>query len=213
MKAEAAAKLIIPELPELTFDGGKHYYRLNGRYIPSVTTVMRPLSADIYKDIDQAVLDAAAARGTAVHERIENYIKFGLVEDGAYQGYFDAFMNWTDFYEPEFVNSEYRAYHPLLRYAGTTDCLCYINGRLAIVDFKTTSVMYEHLVKVQLEAYSRALIELGIPVELAGAVQMRPDGTYNFTHIKVGNSEIWGVFTALLTVHQYIQKNKQWGNK
>ena len=36
------------ELPELTFDERRHIYKLNGVALPSVTTVMKPLSGDVY---------------------------------------------------------------------------------------------------------------------------------------------------------------------
>lgn len=39
----------IPEFPELTFDEAGHLYHLNGVEIPSVTTVMKPLSSEVYR--------------------------------------------------------------------------------------------------------------------------------------------------------------------
>lgn len=60
------------KLPELTFDERRHVYKLNGVALPSVTTVMKPLSGDVYDSIDKAILDRAAKRGTAVHNAIEN---------------------------------------------------------------------------------------------------------------------------------------------
>ena len=66
-------------MAELTFDPEKHIYRLDGFIIPSVTQVMKPLSDEKYKDVDQEVLDAAAKRGTAVHSACEF---FGLVRGG-----------------------------------------------------------------------------------------------------------------------------------
>lgn len=204
----------IPELQELTFDSKKHYYRLNGRYIPAVSTVMKPLTSALYKDIDEAILKAAAERGTAVHEMIENYLKFGWTEPNPpYQGYFDAFLRWHNDYSPTLVSSELRAYHPLYHYAGTSDFLGYIDNRLTLVDFKTTAVLHDHLVRIQDEAYARALREHKVPVEVGGAVQLMKDGTYRYITFEIGDSEAWTVFSALLTVHGYIQKNRTWGKR
>lgn len=204
----------IPEMPELTFDSAKHYYRLNGRYIPAVSTVMKPLSADLYKGIDEAVLEAAAERGTAVHEMIENYLKHGWTEPNPqYQGYFNAFLDWHGKHCPSLVSSELRAYHPLYHYAGTSDFLGYIDNRLTLVDFKTTAVLHDHLVRIQDEAYARALIAHSIPIEVGGALQLMKDGTYRYITFEIGDSEAWTVFSALLTVYGYIQKNKTWGKK
>lgn len=204
----------IPEMPELTFDSEKHYYRLNGKYIPAVSTIMKPLSADLYKDIDEAVLKAAAERGTAVHEMIENYIKFGWTEPNPqYQGYFNAFLSWYTKYSPKPIASEIRAYHPLYHYAGTSDLLADIGGKLTNIDFKTTATLHDHLVRIQVEAYDRSLSEHGVPVEQGGAVQLMRDGTYKFLLFDTGNTEAWTVFSSLLTVCGYIQKNKTWGKK
>lgn len=68
----------VPELPELTFEDSTHTYRLNGIVIPSVSTLMEPLTAAKYKGISEATLDRAADKGTSVHNAIENYIKFGM---------------------------------------------------------------------------------------------------------------------------------------
>ena len=63
---------------ELEFEGKKHVYKLNGFAIPSVTTVMKPLSAFCYRGVDEESLRRAAGRGTAVHEAVENYLLFGI---------------------------------------------------------------------------------------------------------------------------------------
>ena len=52
----------IPQFPELTFDERSHIYRLDGLVVPSVTTIMQPLSRAHYGGIDQDVLERAAER-------------------------------------------------------------------------------------------------------------------------------------------------------
>ena len=52
----------IPQLPELTFEETRHIYRLNGMEIPSVTTLMKPLSDDFYRTVNQSVLDREIGR-------------------------------------------------------------------------------------------------------------------------------------------------------
>lgn len=68
----------IPQFPELTFDEFTHTYRLNELIIPSVTTVMKLLSDDFYRAVDPDVLERAARRGTAIHNAVENFAKFGI---------------------------------------------------------------------------------------------------------------------------------------
>ena len=47
----------IPKFPELTFDEATHLYRLNGTELPSVTTVMKPLSSEVYGGVDEWVME------------------------------------------------------------------------------------------------------------------------------------------------------------
>ena len=46
----------IPKFPELTFDEATHLYRLRGAELPSVTTVMKPLSSEVYGGVDEWVM-------------------------------------------------------------------------------------------------------------------------------------------------------------
>lgn len=81
----------IPQFPELTFEEERHLYYLNGLEVPSVTTLMKPLSSDFYSAVDPEVLNKAAKRGTAIHNAVENYAKFGIEDiPPVYAGYLPA---------------------------------------------------------------------------------------------------------------------------
>lgn len=101
----------IPDFPELEFDEATHIYRLKGVEIPSVTTVMKPLSAEAYGGIDDATLERAAGRGTAVHNAIENWSLYGI-EDIApeLRGYFEGFLAWVHDMRPKIIGNECRLY-------------------------------------------------------------------------------------------------------
>ena len=130
----------IPTFDELSFDEVKHIYRLDGQYIPSVSTVMRPLSQALYKDVDEDVLNKAAARGTAVHNAIENFVKFGIVDiDPQWDGYFRAFRSWWKETNPTCLATECRVYHKVLRYAGTADMPVVVGNERILIDFKTSA--------------------------------------------------------------------------
>lgn len=70
----------IPKFPELTFDEATHLYRLRGAELPSVTTVMKPLSSEVYGGVDEWVMERAAGRGTAVLSHYES--EFVVVPPG-----------------------------------------------------------------------------------------------------------------------------------
>lgn len=197
----------IPEFPELTFDEGPHIYRLNGLEIPSVTTIMKPISAEVYGTVDETVLDRAASKGTAVHNAIENWIAYGI-EDIApeYRGYFDGFLAWEHDMKPEILGSECRLYHRVLRYAGTADLPCIIRGEAVMVDMKTTSQLLEMLARVQLEAYVKGFGSHGVSFDGKAILHLRRDGSYKFERYPLKDPDAWTAFGALLTVNSYIQK-------
>lgn len=145
----------VPELPELTFDEASHIYRLNGDIIPSVSKLMEPLKDQCYGGISKRTLENAAIKGSAVHNSIENWIKFGIDDiPSEHRGYFNGFMEWWKQYKPRVFGSEVRIYHKLMRYGGTIDLLCEIGGLLELIDFKTTYTLLEMACGVQLEAYA-----------------------------------------------------------
>ena len=201
----------VKEFPELVFEEQRHRYLLNGLAVPSVTTLMKPLSDDVYGGVDEKVLNAAAARGTAVHNAIENYAKFGITDIPQKQaGYFEGFLRWFDEHSVKPYGSEIRLYHKSLLYAGTADMLASVDGVDTLIDFKTSASVSEMLCGVQLEAYERALLSHSPDEHLArkAIVHLNKDGGYQMIQFPTGDTDCWRVFTALLTVRNYKQKFK-----
>lgn len=199
--------LEVKVFPELTFNEEAHIYRLNGHIIPSVTTIMKPLSEALYGGIDENVLNKAANRGTAVHNSIENFVKFGIEDvDPAFRGYFNGFLKWWSDCKPEPMGTECRVYHRILMYAGTADMPCILNQQSICVDFKTSAAINKMLTGIQLEAYAKAYESHGIRFDGKAIVHLKNDGTYQMEIYKPNDSESWTVFGALLTVKNYIQK-------
>lgn len=198
-----------PTFEELAFEDEKHIYRLNGRYLPSVTTVMRPLSQALYKDVDEQVLEEAANRGTAVHNAIENYTLYGVKDiPECYEGYFEAFRSWWKEQNPQALATECRVYHKSLLYAGTADMPVLIDGKKILVDFKTSAAVNKMLTGVQLEAYSKAYESHGVIFDGKAILHLKPTGQYQWLFYDRNDYESWEVFGALLTVHGHIQKYK-----
>lgn len=200
-------EIVIPELPELDFEERAHTYRLNGMVIPSVTTIMKPISDAEYKGISQQTLDVAASKGTSVHEAVENWVKF-RVEDiqPEFKPYFDAFLDWVDKFKPVFIGSEVRMYHRLLGYAGTVDLLVLIDGKLTLIDVKSTYNVIEKACGLQLEAYAQALASHGIKVEQKMILHLTRDGKHREVWFAANDTERWRVFNSLKCVYDYINK-------
>lgn len=194
----------IPTLDELTFEERRHIYRLNGIEIPSVTTLMKPLSAEVYGDVDPDVLDKAARRGTAVHNATENYAKFGIMDiEPDYEPYLMAFVKWWKRNNPVLLGSECRVYHKQLGYAGTSDLLCLIGDQVVLVDYKTSYQVNSMLCAVQLEGYDRAWESHGVKIDERKILHLKRDG--NGDEIDFPRSmKCWKVLNALLTVRNYV---------
>lgn len=198
--------LTIPEVEGMTFDEESHIYRVDGIEIPSVSAIMEPLSRAKYSGINAKTLEKAAERGTSVHNGIENYIKFGIRDvPEEHMGYFVAFLEWWNTYNPVAVASEARLYNSLLGYAGTADLIVYAEDKLTLIDCKSTYSVSEMTCGVQLEAYTRALMTMGVEVQAKKILHLQKTGRFKYIDFKVNDTERWRVFTALKTVHDYIK--------
>lgn len=108
---------------DLVFDEETHTYRLDGRVVPGVTTVLQLLD-DSLKFVDPEVLAAAAEFGTHVHQAVHLDNIGELDEDTLDPDIAPYLDGWRQFvYEHKFVvtESERRVFHPEQHYAGTLD--------------------------------------------------------------------------------------------
>ena len=201
--------IIIPDFKELEFDDSKHVYKLNGAEIPSVTTIMKPLSNAEYSGISELTLQKAADKGTAVHNAAENWVKFQIDDiDPEYRGYFDAFLEWWNINDPQVVGSEVRLYHKIMRYAGTADLIAWLDGKITLIDYKKPSKLIEMNCGVQLEAYAKALASHGIDVQQKMILHLKRNGKFTEMKFQASDAKRWTVFGALKTVYDYIESSK-----
>lgn len=198
----------LPKFPELQFEEQRHIYSLGGVNIPSVSTIMRPLTNSYYGGIDVAVLNAAAKRGRTVHQAIENFLLFGIDDlPPEHEGYYRAFKSWWNEKKPQIIETESRVYHKVYRYAGTADLSCLIDNGLAVcVDFKTSVQIVDMLARVQLEAYCRAYSSHDFRYDAKAIVHLQKDGQWAMKMYPAGDMEPWEVFCSLLTVQNYLEK-------
>ena len=199
--------LTIPKLSELTFDEASHTYRLDGLIIPSVTTLMKPLSEAKYGGVDAKVLSNAADRGSAVHSAIDLHCRYGVIDiEPELEGYFEAFQAWAKDFDVKPYATETRTYNKSLLYAGTVDMSCSERGVDTLADFKTTANYSPMLCGVQLEAYSRAQESHGVKYQNMAIIQLKKDGNYCRHTDFPPRMECWKVFTSLLNVSGFIAK-------
>lgn len=186
--------------PGLTFEPEEHAYHFDGVRIPSVTQVLQPVGFD-YSSIPFGTLEHAAQRGTAVHLATEFYDDGDLDEDSIDPEILPYVEAWRRFREESgFVvwRSEVRVHSARHGFAGTFDCLGVLNGKMCIVEKKTTATLHPSTA-IQVSAYLRAYNE-GLPREEQAkrcySVHLRRDGTYRLDEHDPETH--WGAFLALL---------------
>ena len=128
------------------------------------------------KNYPDEARDAAAAKGTAIHEAIYNWETIGERPDDAVENQaVQAYDEWRTQVPMEVVASELTVWSPSDKYAGTIDQVCRnSNGHWSVIDFKTGGAYPE--AALQVAAYANALEELtGRPVDDAWILRIPRD--------------------------------------
>jgi len=137
------------DLDANTTSNGRLYSTPSGG-LPSITTVLSILSeehiqrwrARVGEEEANKISHRASTRGTAVHSIIENYINN---EENYQEGFmpnvvenFRAVQNVLDTRIGKVYGQEAPLYSDHLGVAGRVDCVAEFDGRLSIIDFKTS---------------------------------------------------------------------------
>ena len=141
----------LPELKSVTLPDGKRYYTTpNGMNLPSVTTVIGAKKRDsiqkwrdrVGEETANNISRKASNRGTKVHQICEDYLN--NLEDHVKNNMPDAvemfysikpLLNRID----NIWYQEQSLYSKQLGVAGRCDCIAEFDGKLSIIDFKTSA--------------------------------------------------------------------------
>lgn len=154
----------------IEFLDSRFYQHANGNFYPSVTTILDayPKSAAFFEWLKKAgedadeIRDEAGRKGSAVHQVCEDYDsglecsilnefgtpKFKQIEWAMFERYVE-FREKTKY---ELVANELHYISPAFGFAGTLDRVFRVNGKLMLVDIKTSNAMHNHYF-LQLSAY------------------------------------------------------------
>lgn len=182
----------------LQFDEATHRYTWNGRPVPGVTSILKPLQD--FGAIPPAVLAAKADLGTRVHLATELDDAGTLDEQSITDDVRPYLAAWRQFKadrDPVIVMAEQRVFCEPLCFAGTLDRVLFMGGDEWLVDIKTSAGVPVSA-GPQTAAYANAL---GQPDLRRAVILLRPDGTYHF-HELAGHAD-WSVFQACLVIHRY----------
>lgn len=131
-------------------DGSRRYFTKSGAAYPSVTTVLSVLSRDSIKEwrkrvgAEEAnkVSRQASTRGTKIHLLCEDILNNKEI-DTSNMSLLDkeTFKNFRPLLDriDNIHGQEIALYSDHLRLAGRVDCIAEFDGKLSIIDFKTSS--------------------------------------------------------------------------
>lgn len=195
---------------DLVFDPNLHRYTLNGLAIPGVTSILQ--AAGIGPDlscIPASILEQKRDIGTFAHEAAE------LIDMGGEPEYYpgaDGYVNAYRKFKTEFafdpIEMELQVYSKNFKYAGTIDRIGLIDGKMSILDIKTTSILELGYVGPQTAAYEKAYIEMikGIKKSFPRyALQLKQDGTYKLH--KCTDKEDFQAFLSALNIYWWREKH------
>ena len=167
-----------------------HIYEKDGRYLPSVTTILHFVTIDAdrllmwsnslgFRRIKyDEELNRRAEFGTVVHEALERIMSKkpdGILHVNALEvsklksiiSNFMEFINYNKLSPDDTLHTEISLGSSTLGYAGTCDWIGMFNGKLTLLDYKTSKKPNETMY-MQLAAYNELLKESGIYIEQAG---------------------------------------------
>lgn len=142
------------EVEQINTDSGRYYKTPTGALYPSVTSVVGLMNQKSIMEWRKRVGDEAAnkiaakaaSRGTRIHQLCEDYLNNDDIDINKYS--FEDRLNFKELvpYLHNIDNihlQETRLYSDYLEMAGTVDCVAEWNGKLAIIDFKTSRKLKE----------------------------------------------------------------------
>lgn len=147
-------------MKNLYFDGERHEYFYCGEKKPCVSDILKIIDAITLDGIPPQNLAKASERGSRVHEETDAY-DYGLLEmddEWVFNNqdilpYIEAYIQFCEDYPSLPMESEYPTYCEKTGVAGTIDLVKEIDGKLAIIDKKTTSAVGVLRNSIQLNIY------------------------------------------------------------
>ena len=167
----------IPSLKRIDGDGVRLYQTPSGDKYPSVTTIVSRLNQKhivewrnrVGAEEANKITARASKRGTALHSLCEDYLKTGDAQPTIFdQEMFDSIKPHLDKIDNiHCLETPLFSHH--LRVAGTVDCIAEYEGKLYVIDFKSSGRVKHrddiHSYFMQTSAYAVMFEELtGIPV-------------------------------------------------
>lgn len=139
--------LILPQLDQLTTSVGRCYRTPQGNIYPSVTTVLGANDNDwleewkknVGEEKANQISSRASRRGTRIHKLMEDHFTTGdvqcasIFDEVTYKSLLPVLAKINNI-----IVQEGRLYSDFLRSAGTVDLVANYDGKISVVDWKTS---------------------------------------------------------------------------
>ena len=183
-------KSVLPKTKGKRIDGFR-FYDINGKNYPSITTVLGIRKSEALKGWREKIgegvanweMGRAARRGKSFHTLVEQYLKGETpsIRDVLPLGLFKLLKPYIDQIDNIHL-LEAIMYSPKLTVAGQVDCVAEYNGKLSVIDFKTSNKeRQEDWIDnyfLQTTAYAHMYEEtFGTPIEQIVILIASEDGT------------------------------------
>lgn len=144
--------------------------------MPSVTQVLSPYSD--FSHIPAAVLEAASARGTAVHDVCATIARGLPVMNQPPEtiGYVDSYRRWFDLMVDDVLFVETRLVDPDLGYNGEPDLVIKAKNQEVILIDNKTPVQLVRSWQLQCAGYFNLVEKQGITPKRSGSLRLDPKG-------------------------------------
>ena len=205
----------------------RRYKTSDGKNVPGATTVTGLLGKPWLvkwannlglEGIDSSTyIDESAKIGTLAHAMIQADLQGMELDESRYsplqidlaENALISFFEWKSRHRIEPVHCEVPFVSDRMRYGGTIDCYCILDGRPTLLDFKTGKAIYEENF-VQLAAYAELLRESGLEVAETRVLRVGRDATEGFEERCTADTRVWfEIFRRLLDVY-WLKKELGW---
>mgnify|MGYP001603574069 CR=1 FL=1 len=190
------------------------YKKKDGTIVAGVTTILGMLDKPALlnwawelgtRGLDyRKVRDKAASIGTIAHYLIECHLMNEKPDLSDYtpndinkaETAFLAYLDFEKKYHLQIIQSEFPLVSEFYGFGGTIDCYCKLDGKPALLDFKTSSGLYPEM-RCQVAAYQNLLIENGHTVEEVHLLRIDKE-TGEFNHHTFKDLQLeWELFKLL----------------
>lgn len=179
----------------------EHVYLVDGVIVPSVTALLKSKFGGKYGGVRSEVLSRAAEAGTAVHDAIERYCKYGEESD---LPEVENFLFLQEQYGFEVIGNEI----PIILFkdgepkaAGRLDLVLKMGGQIGGADIKRTATLDKEYLAYQLNIYRIAYKQCyGVDWEFLRGVHLREDKR-KFVPIPINETMAWELINNYLEAH------------